>query len=131
MFHDLHVGEPPAKLSDNAFGELYREVIDIDAEEPEQVWREWNRGSGRESEAFLELRYCDRCQSYIEGGGEAVTHAAQNHGYDAFTESGEPEYVRGERSMSVGDVVEIDGRYFMAVSIGWEEIELEGGIAGN
>ena len=50
----------------------------------------------------------------------------QNHGYDAFDETGEPEYVRGERSMSVGDIVEIDGRHYIAASIGWDEIEIEG-----
>lgn len=101
-------------------------MIDVDAEDPEQVWKEWNRGSRQESDAFLELRYCDRCDSYIEGSGEAVMHAVQNHGYDAQQGTDQPEYIRGERSMSVGDIVEIDGTYYVAASIGWDEIEVGG-----
>jgi len=90
------------------------------------VWKEWNRGSGATAETFLELRYCERCDGYIEGIDEAVTHAAQNHGYDAMNDADAPAYVRGVRSMSVGDIVEIDGAYYMAAAVGWDEIEIGG-----
>jgi hypothetical protein len=55
-----------------------------------------------------------------------VTHASQNHGYDPFEQPGEPEYVHGIRSMSVGDVIEVDGQYFQAKAIGFEEIDIIG-----
>ncbi|QLG62055.1 hypothetical protein [Halorarum salinum] len=123
LFHDLHIEDTPDRLSREEFDQLYCEVIQVDGvDNPEQVWEQWNRGSRRESEAFLSLRYCERCDTYIEGIAEGVTHAVQNHGYDALTETGEPDYVRGERSMSVGDIVVIDGTYYVAASIGWDEI---------
>ncbi|NUC74734.1 hypothetical protein HTZ84_20955 [Haloterrigena sp. SYSU A558-1] len=127
LFHNLHIEDPPEHLGRAEFDQLYREVIDVAVDKPEQVFHEWNRGSGRESDAFLTLRYCERCETYIEGEDEAVTHATQNHGYDALIESGEPDYVRGERSMSVGDIVEINGTYYMAASIGWEAVDIGGG----
>jgi hypothetical protein len=128
LFHDLHGGEPPAQIDADAFEDLYREVArDVHVGgDVETVWAGWNRGSGRESDRFLELRRCERCDTYIDGSEEAVTHAAQNHGYDAMDDPGEPDYLRGERSMSVGDVVEIDGRYYMAAAIGWQEVEVDG-----
>ena len=57
-----------------------------------------------------------------------MTHASQNHGYDPFLKIEEPEYIHGIRSMSVGDVIEVDDTYFQVKTIGFEEIEvLEGG----
>lgn len=88
--------------------------------------KEWNRGSRQETDAFLGLRYCERCDTYIEGFDEAVTHAAQNHGYDALHETEQPEYIHGEPSMSIGDIVAIDGTYYMAAAVGWDEIEIGG-----
>lgn len=123
LFHEFH-HDPPEILAESAFDELYAEVVTTETSDLEQLFAEWNRGSGRESDRFLDLRYCERCQTYIEGDGEAVTHAAQNHGYDALTDASDPAYVRGIRSLSVGDIVERDGRYNACAPIGWQEIEL-------
>jgi len=86
----LDEGEmPPSEFSEERFDELYREVATVEGEydNPEELWREWNRGSGYESEAFSDAE---------------------------------------ERSMSVGDVVEIDGTYYQAKSIGFEEVQVGG-----
>lgn len=102
-------------------------MAEVETNDLEELFAEWNAGSGRESDQFHDLRYCERCRSYIEGSGEAVTHAVQNHGYDAFHESSEPEYIRGERSMSVGDIVEHGDSYYACAPIHWREIAvLEG-----
>jgi len=134
LFHKISVEQvldedkkPRPRYTEDDFDALYRELTTVDvgsSGELEQLWKEWNRGSRQESREFLNLRYCENCDSYIEGSEEAVTHAAQNHSYDAFTETGEPEYVHGVRSMTAGDVVEIDGEYFQAKAIGWEPIEV-------
>lgn len=123
MFHKYH-HEPPTTLSSTTFAKLYETVSVVDTDDLEDIYAEWNRGSGSESPDFLDLRYCERCQSYVEGVEESITHAAQNHGYDALTDSGEPDYIRGERSMSVGDIVERDDQYYACAPIGWKEIRL-------
>lgn len=105
LFHRFHA-DPPDTLTNRQFDQLYEKVTDVDTDDLEELYAEWNRGSGRESDRFRDLRYCEQCETYIKGGGEAVTHAAQNHGYDALHDPGEPEYILGERSMSVGDTVE-------------------------
>lgn len=106
------------------FDDLYAEVAAVETNDLEQLFAEWNAGSGRESEQYRDLRYCEQCQTYIEGSGEALTHSAQNHDYDPFMHPGEPEYIRGERSMSVGDIVEHGDTYYGCAPFGWEEIEL-------
>lgn len=69
LFHKYNVDEGRTRYSEDEFSDLYREVNDdLDVQDPEEAWRQWNAGSGRESEAFYEAE---------------------------------------ERSMSVGDVVEI------------------------
>jgi hypothetical protein len=123
LFHRYH-HDPPDALTVRQFGDLYEPVIAVETDELEQLYAAWNRGSGRESDRFLGLRYCERCTSYIEGSDEAVTHAAQNHGYDALHNPGEPDYIRGERSMSVGDIVERDGEYYACAPVGWQEIAI-------
>lgn len=41
-----------------------------------------------------------------------------------------PEFLEKEiRSMSVGDIVEIDGAYFMAAAVGFNRVEINGGEA--
>ena len=72
------------------------------------------------------MRYCDNCDSYIEGSDEALTHASRNHGYDSFEETGEPEYIRGIRSMTAGDIIEVGDQYFQARGIGFEDISVGG-----
>lgn len=131
LFHKLTVKEvldeeekPAKELDQSGFEDLYRELIEFDVDDPEQVFREWNRGSGYETEEFLELRYCESCDTHIEGGNEALIHAIQNHGYDQTEDVSEPDYIRGVRSFSVGDVVEIDGTYYRCENIGFEEIEV-------
>jgi hypothetical protein len=120
--------KPPESFTEDEFESLYRTTTEIDAEpDPEfleQVWERWQRTGHTEGEKFLELRYCERCETHIEGSDEAITHATQNHGYDALTASSDPDSICGERSMSVGDIVERDDQYYACVPISWEEIEL-------
>lgn len=123
LFNDFH-HETPDELSESTFDTLYEEVTKVDTEDLEDIYREWNHGSGQESSAFRELRYCEQCLTYIEGSDEVITHASQNHDYDPFMQAGEPEYIRGERSMSVGDIVEQDDTYYACAQVGWEEIKL-------
>lgn len=92
LFHKYNVEsvldedeKPPEQFSQDRFNELYREVAEVEPEQPETVWRMWNRGSGYESEQFLNEE---------------------------------------ERSMSVGDVVEINGTYHLAAPVGFKEIEV-------
>jgi hypothetical protein len=93
LFHKLGVQsvldedeQPSDTYSREEFDDLYREVAEIDVDDPEEAWQKWNRGSGRESREF----------------------------YDAEV-----------RSMSVGDVLEMDGTFYQAQNIGWEEIKVE------
>jgi hypothetical protein len=126
LFHRFHVN-PPDSVTEDEFTRLYREVAEADVDDVEELYQGWNRGSGREDEGFLSQRYCEQCRTYIEGEGEAINHAVQNHGYDAFSESGTPGYVRGIRSLSVGDVIEQEETLYACVSIGWQELNLVGG----
>lgn len=123
LFHRFHY-DPPDTLTYDEFDALYEYVAEVATDDLEEVYAGWNRGSGRESTAFLECRYCERCQSYVEGIEEGVTHTVQNHGYNSFTDSSEPDYIRGARSMSVGDITELDGTYYACSPIGWQEIDL-------
>ena len=93
LFHNLNVesvlGEdekPGNSYTEDEFDKLYREIAEIDVDDPEEAWRQWNAGSGQETQEF----------------------------YDAEV-----------RSMSVGDIVEIDGIYYQAKGKGWEEIEVK------
>lgn len=118
-------------LTESTFDELYAEVVEVETNDLEQLFAEWNTGSGRESDQYRDLRYCGQCQTYIEGSNEALTHASQNHGYDAFQESNEPEYLRGIRSMSVGDIVILGDMQYACAPIGWHEIQLDTGGSGS
>jgi hypothetical protein len=53
----------------------------------------------------------------------------QDHGYDTRIQPDEPGYIHGERSMSVGDVVEIEDQYYIADTVGWDDIDVEEGEA--
>lgn len=125
LFHDAH-RDPPETLAADAFEELYAEVATVGTEDLEQLFAEWNRGSGRESDRFREARYCERCDGYIEGHDAAVTHAVQNHGYDPVHERDAPDYVHGVRSLSVGDVAERDDGYHVCAPVGWRELVVGG-----
>lgn len=134
LFHELHVDEDlPNSFTEDEFDEMYREVaeIDIDSGDPEeleQVWKEWNTGSGLEAQKYLDLMYCEPCDRYIDTPGEAEVHARDRHGYDPLCSQTLPKYIHGERSMSVGDIIEIeDGEqeYHIAVPIGFQEITID------
>lgn len=88
-FHEYHI-ETPDALSEDVFEDIYEQVGEYDTDDPEAVWRAYNRGSGREDPEFLDKEI---------------------------------------RSMSVGDIVEIDGEYYMAASVGFDQIEIQGGDA--
>ena len=89
FFHEAHI-ETPAALSRDRFDTLYEEVgqVDIDADNLEEAWRQWNRGSGNESETFLDKEI---------------------------------------RSMCVGDVIQVEGEYYIAASCGWNRLDIDGG----
>jgi hypothetical protein len=53
LFHEFHY-DPPEQLAERDFEDLYAEVADVETADLNQLWREWNRGSGYESDAFLE-----------------------------------------------------------------------------
>ena len=139
IHHKAQTGQDdtPDEFEYEEFQDLYREVteIDLDVDEEEvsvdeilgTVYDRFQRTGYTEGEEFLQLRYCENCDSYIEGEEEAITHAAQNHGYDSFQETGEPEYIRGIRSMTPGDVIQLDDSFYQVRGIGFEEIEVGGG----
>jgi len=52
-FHQYHV-ETPETLAEPEFDRFYDEVATVQTEDLEQLYAEWNRGSGYESDAFLE-----------------------------------------------------------------------------
>jgi len=135
IHHKAQTGQDlPETYDFEEFDRLYREITDVEitssgeatVEDLEKIWEGFNRTGFTEWEEFLEMRYCDNCDSYIEGSDEALTHASRNHGYDSFEETGEPEYIRGIRSMTAGDIIEVDDQYFQARAIGFEEINVGG-----
>jgi hypothetical protein len=126
LFHELHVDEAEYEsFTATEFEDLYREVAELEtnSDDPEDVWRQWNTGSGQESQQYLDLHYCEPCDEYIDTPGEAEVHARDRHDYDPLKPT-LPKYIHGERSMSVGDVVQdrAQGEYHMAQPIGFEEI---------
>jgi hypothetical protein len=130
LFHQLHVGDVPGTVTQDEFDDMYRTVRELpyDDPDPEQLWRGWNRGSGRESKAFLSTRYCDPCSQPFTSIDDAYHHFYHDH-YTAERDTDLAQFfdvIRGVRSMSVGDVVEMgDGEaYHMAASIGWTEFDV-------
>lgn len=123
LFHRFH-RDPPATLTESVFDELYQEVAEVETNDFEQLFAGWNAGSGRESDQFRDMRYCERCTSYIEGSGEAEIHAVENHGYDAFHEASAPDYIHRIRSMSVGDIVRHGDTHYACAAIGWSNISI-------
>jgi hypothetical protein len=137
LFHKSHVVDqleedekPSQAFTQDEFDELYDQVTvlegDYTEEDLEEIYTGFQRTGFTEWAEFLESRYCEGCDSYIEGSDEALTHAAQNHGYDPDDEFGEPEYIHGIRSMSVGDTVVVDGTPYQVQSLGFEEISVGG-----
>lgn len=55
LFHEFHL-DPPPVLKETLFDELYEEVVETQTNDFEQLYAEWNRGSGQESQEFQELR---------------------------------------------------------------------------
>lgn len=128
--------DTPDEFEYDEFQDLYREVteIELDVDEDEvsveellgTVYERFQKTGYTEGEEFTQLQYCKNCDSYIEGEEEAITHAAQNHGYDAFEETSDPEYIRGIRSMTPGDVIQVEDSLYQVRGIGFEEIEVRG-----
>lgn len=106
---------------------MYRKIRDLsyDLDSPEPLWQQWNRGSRLESRDFLSTRYCDPCSEGFESLDNAYHHFYHNHYKPPETDLDQFfEYIQGVRSMSVGDIVELDDTYFMAAPTGWQEITL-------
>lgn len=95
LFHKLTVKEvleedekPDTAYSQEEFNQLYREVGEVDVDSAEEAWRQWNRGSGYESQEFLEQR--ERSMSV----GDVVRfedtyYQAQNLGWEEITVEGD------------------------------------------
>jgi len=137
FFHKYHVTgqldeseQPPEAFTQDEFDELYDEVTvlegDFSEEDLEDIYKGFQRTGFNEFDEFQEARFCEPCESYIEGSDEALTHAAQNHGYGPFEETGEPEYVHGIRSMSVGDTVIVEDTPYQVRGLGFEPIQIGG-----
>lgn len=137
LFHKYHVTDqleedeqPPQAFTQDEFDGLYDEVTvlegDFTEEDLEEIYKGFQATGFSEWDEFTEMRYCEGCDSYIEGSDEALTHAAQNHGYQPEEEFGEPEYIHGIRSMSVGDVVEVEDTPYQVRGIGFEPIQIGG-----
>lgn len=126
FFHDLATGSLPDTLDQHDFDVMYRKVRELayELDGPEALWPQWNRGSNQESQDFLSTRYCDPCNEGFTSLDVAYHHFYHDHYQPPETSLDQFfEYIQGVRSMSVGDIVEIDDTYFMAASIGWQEIE--------
>jgi len=52
-FHEYH-SETPEYLTETEFDDLYREVADVETQDLEQLYHEWNYGSRHESQKFVE-----------------------------------------------------------------------------
>lgn len=52
-FHEYH-DETPSRLTETEFSDLYREVAEVETQDLEQLYHEWNYGSGYESQEFFE-----------------------------------------------------------------------------
>lgn len=52
LFHRTHF-DPPEEMPYTDFDDLYYKVADVEETDLENIWRQWNRGSGYESEEFL------------------------------------------------------------------------------
>jgi len=131
LFHEANTGNLPDRFTEQELEELYREVDDVEASDPEDLFAKYNRGSGRESQEFEDLQFCEQCGEYLPSQDAAIDHAQHRHDYVAGDNgAGTPEYIHGERSLSVGDVVEIDDEYYVAAPTGWKQIDVyeeEGG----
>jgi hypothetical protein len=51
-FHEYHL-ETPETLSYTEFDQLYDPVAEVETDDLDEIYREWNRGSGYETEEFL------------------------------------------------------------------------------
>lgn len=54
-FHEYHF-ETPDTLSYTEFDQLYESVAEVETDDLDTLYREWNRGSGYETEEFLSQR---------------------------------------------------------------------------
>lgn len=97
LFHKLTVKQvleedekPNTEYSQDEFDQLYREISEADIYSAEEAWRQWNRGSGYESQEFLEQR--ERSMSV----GDVVRiddtyYQAQSLGWEEITVEGDAE----------------------------------------
>jgi len=147
LFLDAERG---TELSYNLFNYFpdahYRKVIDtaLDEEAPEQLPDDQLRpDGGRYADTFYAWYDpdTDAYLTHVEAGEEFASpffddeETARRYLDQRAHEHYDPpetyldeffESVRGIRSMSVGDIVELDETYFMAAPVGWQEITLEG-----
>ena len=75
--------KPPESFTQDGFDLFYDEVAVLEAdyteEDLEEIYKGFQGTGFNEFDEFQEARFCEPCESYIEGSDEAVTHAVQNH----------------------------------------------------
>jgi hypothetical protein len=117
-------GDDDFTISADEFERFYttEATVEVDAETREDVlntlWREWNAGSGEESDEF-QLLWCEDCSEEFEAGPQQEANVNEH-------QREYPDHsLTGHRSMKVGDIIEVDGQAFMCASFGWEELDFE------
>lgn len=112
--------------------ELWEEVGEEEVEGKENskdahylsaIWPRWNAGSGGESEAFAR-RECEDCDVSFTGEvlpGQIDLRERQKNAEAHEEETGHT-VERSNRSLSVGDIVQVGNTLYLCQRIGWEEI---------
>lgn len=77
------------------------------------IWARWNRGSGAEC-STLTTTFCKDCDETFQNPRQEEAHSDL---YDDHE-------IDGHRSLSVGDIVAIDGNAYLCERIGWNKINI-------
>lgn len=116
------------RVTAEVFEQHYDHVDTDPGADLDNVFSRWNAGSGRESEAFAR-RECEDCdKSFVGRTPDGIDLGARQHDADKHesntAQAGDPHTVeRSKRSLSVGDVVLVDGEAYLCAPFGWERQE--------
>lgn len=101
------------------------------------IYHYWNATDDQAHDPiFKHTLICDQCDSrftttsnddVVDVVTNAANHAEAEHGWEYPFKNVKrdelPDYIHGLRSMSVGDVIDLDGTLYMVASFGFDEIE--------
>lgn len=138
LFHNLHGSSPDAVPKD-----YYRRVgvtqitddIEDDMAALNYIYSRWNATDETRPDAhdavYESTLMCERCGAVFGETAEtlqpepAIRHAEDEHGYRTPPARSEtlPDYIHGIRSMSVGDVIDLNGTLYLVASFGFNEVE--------